>query len=488
MTVSTDRIVPVVRGVSLCLAHVPDLIRHGSKPMRDLAGDDELLDRLEAHRRSFGEAVTYPPNQVFIGNLSPEQLWDTHEPWFEAPIEDADRRGPDGELMPEDEFYCLMASVDDFDLFLLSADHVAATLPAFEDHPLITERDLIALGSGVDLPEIRTRIESGVALSVHHEGQIVGCMMQGHPQDASLEAGVLLENLAAKASAVLALRRLVADVPSAIGAGYVFGCGEEAVGDRYQRGGGNLAKAIAESSGFRSATGSDIKAFCCAPNHAIVIGAGLVAAGLFDSVVVVGGGSLPKLGMKYEGHLKHEMPVLEDTLAAAALVIEADDGVSPIIDLNAVGKHDIEAGTSPPVFIEVVVAEPLRRVGLGLADIDRFATELHNPELTVPQGSGNVPERNYRILASVAARSGEIDRDEIDEFARGKGMPGFSPTQGHIASAIAFLGHARRGLTEGSMNTVFFYAKGSLFLGRMTKLSDGFSFLLRRNPTGRRSD
>jgi betaine reductase len=307
-------------------------------------------------------------------------------------------------------------------------------------------------------------------------------MTEGHPLDASLEAGVLLENLVAKASGVLALRRLVSDVPSAAGAEYVFGCGEEAVGDRYQRGGGNLAKAIAESSGITSATGSDLKAFCCAPNHAIVIGAGLVAAGLFESVVVVGGGSLAKLGMKYEGHLKHDMPVLEDTLAAVAIVVGSDDGSSPIIDLDAIGKHDINAGTSPPVFVDVVVAEPLRRVGLGLDDIDRFATELHNPELTVPQGSGNVPERNYRILASVAARSGVIDREQISTFARDRGMPGFSPTQGHIASAVPYLGHARRGLTDGPLNRVFFYAKGSLFLGRMTKLSDGFSFLLRRNP------
>jgi betaine reductase len=128
----------------------------------------------------------------------------------------------------------------------------------------------------------------------------------------------------------------------------------------------------------------------------------------------------------------------------------------------------------------------LRRVGLGLADIDRYATELHNPEVTVPQGSGNVPERNYRILASVAARKGEIDREGIGDFVRTRGMPGFSPTQGHIASAVPYLGHAVRGLTGGSLSTVFFYAKGSLFLGQMTKLSDGFSFLLRRNPAGRR--
>jgi betaine reductase len=476
----------VIQGTALCLAHLPDLVRHGSKPVREIAQDPDLLDRLEAHRRSFADAVAYPPNQVFIGNLAPEDLWETPEPWHGSPVADASRRGPDGEVMPQEEFFCLMAAVDDFDLFLLTDSFVAGVLPDVAESRLITDDDIAALGSGVAEAEVLAKVDSGAAIPIHHDGQVVGCMMHGHPEDASLVAGVLLENLAAKASGVLALRRLVADVPETANAAYVFGCGEEAVGDRYQRGGGNLAKAIAEASGLRGASGSDIKAFCCAPNHAIVIGAGLVAGGLFDSVVVVGGGSLAKLGMKYQGHLKGEMPILEDVLASTAILIGADDGVGPVIDLDAIGKHDVAAGTSPPVFVDTVVVKPLRRVGLGLADVDRYATELHNPEVTVPQGSGNVPERNYRILASVAARNGEIDRNDIDAFAREKGMPGFSPTQGHIASAIPYLGHARRGLTEGSMNAVFLYAKGSLFLGRMTKLSDGFSFLLRRNPAGRR--
>ena len=62
-------------------------------------------------------------------------------------------------------------------------------------------------------------------------------------------------------------------------------------------------------------------------------------------------------------------------------------------------------------------------------------------------------------------------------------MPGFSSTQGHIASAIPFLGHATDGLTSGDIQRVMFIAKGSLFLGKMTQMSDGFSFILERNPS-----
>jgi betaine reductase len=57
-------------------------------------------------------------------------------------------------------------------------------------------------------------------------------------------------------------------------------------------------------------------------------------------------------------------------------------------------------------------------------------------------------------------------------------MPGFSPTQGHIASAIPFLGHALDRMTGGRMRRAMFLAKGSLFLGRMTQLADGLSFIV----------
>ena len=42
---------------------------------------------------------------------------------------------------------------------------------------------------------------------------------------------------------------------------FVISCGEEATGDRYQRGGGGLAKAIGEMCGCVNASGMDIKNF-----------------------------------------------------------------------------------------------------------------------------------------------------------------------------------------------------------------------------------
>jgi len=262
---------------------------------------------------------------------------------------------------------------------------------------------------------------------------------------------------------------------------YIINCGEEAVGERYQRGGGNLAKAIGEMCGCLSATGSDVKAFCCGPVHALVMASALVNAGLFQRVAVVAGCSMAKLGMKYQGHLDNDQPILEDILAGVAILVEPNDGVSPRIRLDSVGRHVVGSGSSQQAIYECLVSQPLDRMGLGFQDVDKYATELHNPEVTEPGGSGNVPLLNYRLIAALATVKEEIAREDIPGFVEKYGMPGYSPTQGHIASAIPFLGHAFDRMMAGKMQRAMFLAKGSLFLGRMTQLSDGLSFMLEKN-------
>jgi betaine reductase len=61
-------------------------------------------------------------------------------------------------------------------------------------------------------------------------------------------------------------------------------------------------------------------------------------------------------------------------------------------------------------------------------------------------------------------------------------MPGFAPTQGHLASALCYLPHALDRLTASGAERVMLLAKGSLFLGQMCQLSDGMSVVLERNP------
>ena len=474
---------PVIKGASYFLAHIPGVVRHGSKPSREIGKDASLLNPVLGHLRTFDQAVDYPPNQVFIGNVDPDDLWQLPAPWYQNPVPDASRWGAFGEIMPEEEFYGMMKVCDEFQLILLEEGFRREVTDKLKEHPLCTDEDIQGLGEGVSLEQIEKTIEEGHTIPMYVNGdRLIGCVQRGHEEDTALTADILIENLAARASGVMALRHLIAKNGKADEIDYLLGFGEEAVGDRYNRGGGNLSKAIGELCGCVHATGADTKAFCCAPMHAMMLAAGLTASGVFKNVALVAGGSFAKLGMKFQGHLRHDMPILEDVLAGIAVwVSNEDDGSSPVIRLDSIGKHEISSGSAQQAILDKLVVEPLDRLGLKLTDVDKYATEMHNPEVTEPQGSGNVPRTNYRTIGSFAVLRKEIERDELERFVQTHGMPGFSPTQGHIASAIPYLGHALKRIKEGKMNNAMFLAKGSLFLGRMTQLSDGLSFLVEKN-------
>ena len=429
-----------VRAASIVLEHVPDLVRYGSKPRREA----ERLPEIAAALRTFDEAVAYPPTQVVIGNLAPEALWDVPRPRWSSPVADASPVGPFGDVMAQRAFYELLAEVDRFGLVRLG------------EPPADGELELC------------------------DGAEAIGAFAAAHEEDEALTAHVLLENLAIKASAVHALRHLLATSgidPASIT--HAIGCGEEAVGDRYQRGGGNVAKAVAEDAGLVRASGVDVKSFCAAPVHALAIAAALIEAGLHDRIVVTAGGSLGKLGMKFEGALAKSVPILEDVLAGIAFVLEVADGSNgPILRTDAVGRMPIDVGESPQAQLEALVGAPLDALGVGMTDVDVFATEIHDPEITEPQGGGDVADRNYRMLAGLGVVRGELSRDEISGFARERGLPGFAPTQGHIASAVPWLPHALAVMAAGEMRRTMLIAKGSLFLGRLTRQWDGASVVL----------
>ncbi|MBN1833471.1 MAG: glycine reductase [Deltaproteobacteria bacterium] len=475
---------PVIKACSYILTHVPGFVRYGSKPTREINDDAaSVLPSIETHLRSFEDAVEYPPNQVFIGNLTPDRLNDIEQPWHRHPLQDASRYGKYGEIMPEEEVLGLLKLADDFDLIWLEKESVQMLKSALAAHPLWKDADLEKIDGGVDLAHISERIENQESLPLYHHGRVVGCMHRHHEQDENLRAQVLMENLMTKASGTLALRHLLKKADIQAGEiDLLLNCSEEAVGDRYNRGGGGLAKAIGEMCGCTSATGCDIKAFCVGSLYALVNAFALVKSGIFKKIAVVGGGSMAKLGMKFKGHLAKDMPILEDLLGGIAFLITDDDGKSPIVRLDSIGKHDIGSGSSQQSIMESLVLKPLDRMGMKIIDVDKYAVELQNPEVTVPAGSGNVPLANYRMIGALAVLRKEIQRAEIDRFVLERGMPGFSPTQGHIPAAVPFLGHAVDAIKRGEINNAMFVARGSLFLGRMTQLSDGLSFLIEKNP------
>jgi len=460
-----------IDGVFYSLSQVPDLVRYGSKPLREIRANPALGDELKEKLRDFSAAVAYAPHQAYIGNIAPEKLCDLPRPWYEKLIEGATPEGRFGDIVDQSRLYLLLGRGDQFDLVSLENGW-------FQENDDRTSARAPKLRS---ITEIQALCKDG-ALPLYSGDRLIGAFESAHPEDASLTAEVLLENLAAKVSAAHSLRlvckRLGLD-PEDID--FVISCSEEAVGDRYNRGGGNLAKAIAEQVGCINASGCDIKAFCAGPMYAMVHGASLVQSGVAKKVAVVAGGSLAKLGMKFESHLKKNMPVLEDVLGSFAVIVSAAKPGQPCVRLDSAAFHPVGAGASPQAMAENLAERPLAKLGMKLTDVDRYGVELHNPEITVPSGSGDVPRTNYLTLAALAVMRGQITKAQMEDFVRTRGMLGYAPTQGHIPSAIVYLGHAVERLRAQQIRHALLIAKGSLFLGRMTQLSDGCSFLVDRN-------
>ena len=72
MAESQNLIASVSRAFPIRLAHVPDLVRFGSKPLRELRGNPALAGELARLLRDFPAATAYAPHQVYIGNIGPE--------------------------------------------------------------------------------------------------------------------------------------------------------------------------------------------------------------------------------------------------------------------------------------------------------------------------------------------------------------------------------------------------------------------------------
>ena len=466
-----------LRAAANVLVHAPDLVRYGSKPWREALRNDQSPGDVFADMRTFDETVGYPPNQAFIGNLPPENLGEIPSPWYENPLAGASPEAAFGEILPQDSFYALLEAADQFGLITLDKERRGSGVMGSESAAALLEREKPP--GEYKQEEVSGRIGKGEALPLFQDGELIGCVRRDHESDESLDARILLENLAAKASAAYALSRLLVQesiAPEQVE--YVISCSEEAVGDRYNRGGGNLAKTIAEMAGCVNAAGVDVKSFCAAPVYALVHAAALIEAGVVGNAVVVGGGSMAKLGMKAYFHLEKGVPVLEDVLGGVAFFLTKNPDDGPRLNLEIVGRHPAGKPSTPQGLAEALVRDPLARAGRKIASVDKYAVELHNPEIMLPAGAGDVAAANYRMLAAMAVMGGEIAREEIPDFIETHGMPGFAPTQGHIPAGVPFLGHAIERMRTGSLGSTMVVAKGSLFLGRMSRQADGASVLM----------
>ncbi len=477
---------PVLKGASYTLAITPDMVIHnGTTQTTEMIvnPESEYLKELPSHLRSFEDAVSYIPNQVYIGNAKPADLAATAFPFYDKKWENASRDGKYGQIMPEDEFYGLIQICDVFELVMLEKDFAVAVKAKLAAQDLLKEDQLAVLDKNDSSEaDIKALVEGEHAEPLYYDHKLVGAVKRAHDVDVNLSAHVMLENLVTKASNVLSLIELVKKAgvnPDEVD--YVIDCCEEACGDMNQRGGGNFAKAAAEIAGFTHATGSDVRGFCAGPAHAMLHAAALVKAGTFKNVVVTAGGCTAKLGMNGKDHVKKGLPILEDAIAGFSVLISADDGVNPQIRTDIIGRHTIGTGSAPQNVIGALVADPLEHAGLLMTDIDKYSPEMQNPDITKPAGAGDVPEANYKMIAALAVKKGQIARTDIANFVKDHGMTGWAPTQGHIPSGVPYIGPLREEVLAGETKRAMIIGKGSLFLGRMTNLFDGVSFVVQAN-------
>ena len=475
-----------IKGTSYVLAAAPDMVLHnGTTQTTEMIvnPDSEYLKELPNHLRSYEDVLSYIPNQVYIGNVTSKELGETEFPWYDKKAAEPKRAGKFGEIMPQDEFLGLIQICDVFDLVKLEPAFAQDVKGKLTAHGMLREDQIAVLDKNTDdLAELERLVNEEHAEGLYHDFKLVGAVKRAHDVDVNLSAHVMLENLVTKASSVLAMLHLIRNAgidPAEVD--YVVDCCEEACGDMNQRGGGNFAKAAAEVVGLSSATGSDVRGFCAGPSHAILDAASLVKAGTFKNVVVTAGGCTAKLGMNGKDHVKKGLPILEDCIGGFAVLISENDGVNPVVRTDIVGRHTVGTGSSPQAVIGALVTDPLDKVDMKLTDIDKFAPELQNPDITKPAGAGDVPEANYKMIGALGVKRGDLQRAELADFVKSHGLTGWAPTQGHIPSGVPYLGFCRDEILAGETKRAMIIGKGSLFLGRMTNLFDGVSFIVEAN-------
>ena len=471
----------VIQNTGYVLAHAPALLEHhGSSACqaREINPDDEYLKQIKSHLRSFEEVVSYPPNQCYIGNITPDELGALEKPWFKT-SGSKQTQGKFGEIVSEVLFYTVLDYVDVFELTAFTAEFVEKARAEAQNHNRLKNLSLFSQTNVLTEQEIAEQVSAHHAAPLHLGDKLVGCVKAAHDMDVNLSSHVMLENLTTKATAVLAGWCLPEEQLAKVQ--YVIECSEEAIGDINQRGGGNLAKAVAESLGCERATGIDLRGFCAGPAHAVVHAAALVKSGVYQHVLVIAGGCVAKLGMNGRDHAKNDMPLLEDVLGSFAILVSEDDGVSPIINTDIIGGHTVGTGSAPQAVTAALISEPLKRNGMTTLDVDKYSTEMQNPEITKPAGAGDVPEANYKMIAALSVKEGWLAREELANFVQKHGMVGYAPTQGHIPSGVPYMGHGKQAIEDGKINNFMIVGKGSLFLGRMTNQFDGTSVLIQKN-------
>ena len=295
---------PVIRGARFFLAHAPGLVRHGSKPSRDIAVAAGVDGSIRAALRPWEAARDYAPNQVLLGARHPDSLWDLPRPWFEA-SPPGDRRGPRGESRPRRRSTASSRSATSSTWYSSrrsSRRRRAGRSRASAGREGRPGRPGLRAARGRHRGAARRARAGGAAPSalgaadrVHRGGARGGSDARGRraPREPRRQGdggpGAAYPDRGRRPRPRVSPLR---DQQRRGGGGRSLSARR-----RQPREGGRRARCAARDQRGRQG------ASAAGPSTRSSRAAALVDAGVFDEVAVVGGASLAKLGMKFQGHL-----------------------------------------------------------------------------------------------------------------------------------------------------------------------------------------
>ena len=152
----------VLKAAGYILAHTPDMVIHNGTTQtteRVVNPDSKYLKVLKDHIRTYDEVIKYPPNQAYIGNITPQQLKEYDMPWYDKEIPNASKYGKFGEIMPQEEFIGLMQICDVFDLVKLEKNFASLTKKLLSENKLISSDLIEKIKDGEELQEIKKFID-----------------------------------------------------------------------------------------------------------------------------------------------------------------------------------------------------------------------------------------------------------------------------------------------------------------------------------------
>ena len=198
----------VIKGAGYILVHTPDMVIHNGTTQtteRIVNPESEYLKELPSHIRTFEQVLSYYPNQVYIGNQTPDDLAAVPQPWYDKTCPVNDRYGHFGQMMPQEEFLILMQACDVFDLVELDKDFVAKYKDQLAANPLIDVTIMARVKDGIDAAEVERLVNEEHSEGLYDHDVLVGAVKRAHDIDVNLSAHVMHENLVSKASSVLSL-------------------------------------------------------------------------------------------------------------------------------------------------------------------------------------------------------------------------------------------------------------------------------------------